>query len=126
MQFPTALAVTQVNINLLPWECLYWGKETTRICGSTARVQFGLGEDIPKVPSILEWKLSPAQGWSSAGARAELRVQQNKPRVWLGLPTSSLGLGGRAGLGGFGQVGLEPSPRQLVIDKRKWPQVVPG
>lgn len=87
MQFPTALAVTQVNINLLPWECLYWGKDTTRICGSRACVQFGCWsvENIPKVPSILEWQLSPAQGWSSAGATAELRVQQNKPRVWLGL-----------------------------------------
>lgn len=57
MQFPTALAVTQVNINLLPWKCLYWEKDTTRICGSMAHVQCGCWslEDIPKVPSIQEW-----------------------------------------------------------------------
>lgn len=67
MQFPPALAVTQVNINLRPWKCLYWEKDPTRICGSTAWVQFGCWsmEDIPTVPSMLEW-------WH--GSSAELRA----------------------------------------------------
>lgn len=117
MQFPTPLAVTQANINVLPWNA-FTGRRIQPefvVLWHMFSLAAGLCRIFPK--SHPSWngataaQPSPAQGWSPAGARVELGVQQSKPRVCLRLPISSPDLGGRTGLGACGKVGLESSPR---------------
>lgn len=87
-----------MDINWLPWKCLYWEKDTTRICCSTARVQFGCwsGGDIPTVPSMAAQPSSGlvicwCQSWAGRAAEQTQRlveaahlITQSRRKDWIG------------------------------------------